>query len=338
MQSIDNSGFWYSKKNLPVLNVAFHNFWDKDPVIWEHYFKTSHCFLWEKYDVRYNPTDPDVIFCSIFGDVLADSTWNVNIPRILLIHEPYIITRIEALDVYRKVISFTEGEDQPNNIRIPYWVYRIFDQYASHEYESDWSETDGSKSFNDFLFHDFEAMRNPKLIDERDRFCAFVQGKSIPWRDTVFGWLNAYKTVDSGGSLMPNLPDGPEKDYMAERLMGVNANRQKYNFFVKRRFSFAMENTMDLPGYTTEKIIDSYFAGTIPLYAGQMNPNDGFNPKAFINLYDFDSEDDFMAAIDRIDNNRHIEVDMRSQSLFTKYPDQFRLDAMLDTYTKVFER
>lgn len=324
--------FWPNRgTNLPILNVAFESFWDKDEVIWEHYFKTSHCFLWQDYDVRYNPTDPDVIFCSVFPN---GRKIDKQAPRILLVHEPLEITKNPVYDRYKAIISFTPGNDQPNNIRIPYWVYRIFDQYATHHVDL---EIQGASRalFDNYLFNNYLKFRNPRLLDDRKHFCGFVQGKSVPWRDQVYGWVNEYKPIDSGGSLFSNLPPGVEKDYMAKRLMGVDANEQKCQFFSSRKFAFAMENTMDMIGYTTEKIIDAYYAGSIPLYAGQMLPEDGFNKKAFINLYDYESRADFMAQV-QVADEMH-EQEYRSQPLFTNYPEQFTLDGMLDTYRRILE-
>jgi hypothetical protein len=325
---MDNNGFWPKKDNLPILNIAFDAFWDVDEIIFEYYFKTSHCFLWSSYDVRYNPNDPDVVFTSVFGNPNLNK-WP-NIPRVLLVHEPVPVTSNTVYDSFKAVISFTPSFG--NNIRIPYWVYRIFDQYASHHFPDD------PHPFDDYLFRNYIKFRNPIALDERKKFCGFVQGKSVPWRDTVFEWLNEYRPVDSGGSLFSNLPYGVEKDYMAKRLMGREANMQKSLFFDSRKFAFCMENTMDMVGYTTEKIIDAYYAGAIPLYAGQMLPEDGFNKKAFINLYDYDSKDAFMNEVKLIDGSKELEIVMRTQPLFSNYPEQFTLDGMLSTYAKFFER
>lgn len=328
---MNNVGFWpVTNKNLPILNVGFQNFWDSDEVIWEHYFSTSHCFLWEKYDVRYNPEEADVIFSSIFRRTPEKQT-PPNRPKILLIHEPHEVEKNLSYDQFKAVISFTENSSQPNNIRIPYWVYRLFDQYASNAYDID-------AEFDTFLFQNFERHRNPKMIWSREKFCGFVAGKSVPWRDEVIGWLNEYRQVDCGGSLLFNLPDGPEKDLMAKRVKGREANRQKADFFGERTFAIAMENTFDMPGYTTEKIIDAYYPGSIPIYAGQMNPDDGFNKGAFVNLYDHDTRDSFMTEIIRLNEDTEAQKLMRSEALFLKFPDRYRLDALLETYAKLFER
>jgi hypothetical protein len=58
------------------------------------------------------------------------------------------------------------------------------------------------------------------------------------------------------------------------------------------RFSIAMENGC-YNTYFTEKILDCFFVGTIPIYWGTENINKIFNPKGIIFL------EDFMAHIDK---------------------------------------
>jgi hypothetical protein len=120
--------------------------------------------------------------------------------------------------------------------------------------------------------------------------------------------------------------------------MGRQANDQKYQFFSTRKFAVCMENTMDMKGYTTEKIIDAYFARSIPLYAGQMDPADGFNLNAFINLYDFDTKADFVDAVQKSHEDKGREYTIRQQPLFLGFPEQFTLEGMLDTYSRIIEK
>lgn len=52
------------------------------------------------------------------------------------------------------------------------------------------------------------------------------------------------------------------------------------------KFVFAMENRK-VPGYVTEKIMNAFYSGAIPIYWGSDNISQLFNKKAFINLGDF---------------------------------------------------
>jgi len=57
------------------------------------------------------------------------------------------------------------------------------------------------------------------------------------------------------------------------------------------KFVIAMENTQEV-GYVTEKIINAFYSGAIPIYWGSSNVNDFFNKKAFINVSDFNTFED----------------------------------------------
>jgi hypothetical protein len=202
-------------------------------------------------------------------------------------------------------------------------VYRVFDINSIHYRVSNF----------------WEIFAKPRNNDaNRPRFCGFVQGKSVPWRDEVFRWVNEYKPIDAGGSLFFNLDkdNTAEGNYMQKRLMGRLATDQKITFFQKRKFAFCMENTMDMPGYVTEKIIDVAYSGSVPLYAGQFHPDDKFNPQAFINLYDYSTKDDFMNAVIGVDKDDKLCSSMMNAPLFTSYPEQFTTDGMLDTYGRMF--
>jgi alpha(1,3/1,4) fucosyltransferase len=55
------------------------------------------------------------------------------------------------------------------------------------------------------------------------------------------------------------------------------------------KFSICYENARDIPGYITEKIFDSFFAGCIPIYWGASNVTDYIPPETFIDKRKFDS-------------------------------------------------
>lgn len=312
----------------PLLFIKLVGFWDKDDIIFPHYFQTSHSFLFEKYDIHLADElhVPDVYFCSIFGQA-EDYSFVSAAPKIMLIHEDRKVAPSSFFDSFNYVISFTNCPEQKNNIRIPYWVYRLYDH---------WYSFDGP--FAEWFDH---YMISRQIDDEawnRTKFCGYVHSKQVAYRETTFDALKAYKPIDSGGTLKYNLTDPDEKEYMAEKLYGAAANKQKQEFFKKRRFSFCMENDYETVGYTTEKIIDSYAAGTIPIYAGQMMPSDNFNIKAFVNLYDFDLMATFVERVKYLDTNEAAFKAMINERLFTSLPEQFGIDSMTDLYTRMIER
>lgn len=62
------------------------------------------------------------------------------------------------------------------------------------------------------------------------------------------------------------------------------------------KFSIAFENAW-YPGYTSEKIVTSMLAGTIPIYWGNPDISREFNSASFINCHDFPTLDDAAAYV-----------------------------------------
>ncbi|MDX6766918.1 MAG: glycosyltransferase family 10 [Candidatus Methylacidiphilales bacterium] len=122
----------------------------------------------------------------------------------------------------------------------------------------------------------------PVFTDHREKFCAVVitnpEGR---FRNEFLDRLSQVRPVDSGGKFRNNI---------GAPVVDKNAFLQQY------RFSFAFENSSH-PGYTTEKVVQSKLAGTIPIYWGDPRVADDFNTKSFINVHDFPGID---ACIDHI--------------------------------------
>ena len=147
------------------------------------------------------------------------------------------------------------------------------------------------------------------------KFCArVVSNKRISdgFREVFFDKLSAYKTVDSGGRYKNNV-GGPVKD--------------KHNFLKKYKFSLAFENT-SARGYCTEKLLQAFAAGTVPIYYGDETAIQDFNPKAFINIHDFENMDDAIAYIQKIDADDEMYLKMLNEPPFSnekvleKYSDE----------------
>lgn len=127
------------------------------------------------------------------------------------------------------------------------------------------------------------------VIRKKENFCGFVYSNIFAddARKRIFDVLNTYKTVSSGGKYMNNM-GGPVED--------------KIQFLRTCKFSIAFENTY-YPGYTTEKIVDSFYAGTVPIYYGNKFVVRDFNPSSFINCNDYDSFDEILEIVKRLDQD-----------------------------------
>jgi len=157
--------------------------------------------------------------------------------------------------------------------------------------------------------------KNDKQLLER-KFCSFVVSNSRaadPIRDHFFNELNKYKKIDSGGRYLNNIgyfvPD-------------------KYEFIRNYKFNLAFENST-APGYTTEKLVEPLTENTIPIYWGNPEVDKDFNKKAFICINDFNTIQEAIEEIIRIDNDDEAYMKMINESPFKigqKQPEKWLED------------
>lgn len=152
--------------------------------------------------------------------------------------------------------------------------------------------------FPTYLYYDIDMlykMETKHLISdewsvdkEKKGFCSYtVSNHRNEKRNATFWKLMEYKKVDSGGRYMNNI-GGPVKD--------------KFEFEKQHKFTICFENGLH-NGYTTEKLVQSLAAQTIPIYWGDPLVGKVFNTKAFINANDYDSIEDVIARVKEIDED-----------------------------------
>lgn len=62
---------------------------------------------------------------------------------------------------------------------------------------------------------------------------------------------------------------------------------EKYSLASKHKFILTFENDL-YPGYVSEKLVENYAAGSVPIYRGLFNPSEShFNPKAYVDCSNF---------------------------------------------------
>lgn len=141
-------------------------------------------------------------------------------------------------------------------------------------------------------------------LQKKKKFCNFVysNANSEPERQHFFELLSQYKKVDSGGRFLNNI-GGPVEDKLA--------------FQKQYKFSIAFENS-SANGYTTEKIIQAFAAGTIPIYWGDPCVGREFNEKAFINCHNYCSFEEVIQEIKKIDNDNELFQQYIKQPVYRK--------------------
>ena len=131
-----------------------------------------------------------------------------------------------------------------------------------------------------------EVLKSPV----RTKFCAAVisNGYWAHFRTRFLNELNKYKRVDMGGRYRNNI-GGRVKD--------------KIKFLSSYKFSLAMENSNG-DGYLSEKILQSYISGTIPIYYGDYLIDEYINPKTYILIKgekDIEEKINYIKSIDNDD-------------------------------------
>lgn len=106
----------------------------------------------------------------------------------------------------------------------------------------------------------------------------------------------------------------------------------KYAVASNYRFMVAMENDL-YPGYVTEKLVDSWTAGCIPIWWG-LDEAKLFNPKAILNLASLGSIDKLVRKVEELEANASTYDEMWFQPLVTK---PWSLDTVQEEIRNLFD-
>lgn len=149
-----------------------------------------------------------------------------------------------------------------------------------------------------YTFSSFEQLKQRTCLKRTQeellnrKFCSYVvsnkNGDII--RNRFYKLLNEYKKIDCGGQLYNNVG-------------GPVAN--KLNFISEYKFNISFENSK-VYGYTTEKLMESFVSETLPIYWGNPLVGQDFNIKSFINVHDFNSLEDAVDYVIKVDNDENL--------------------------------
>jgi len=92
---------------------------------------------------------------------------------------------------------------------------------------------------------------------------------------------------------------------IAASYMGICKNKKET--ISKFKFALCLEN-IESSGYITEKIVDCFVAGTVPIYLGGEDISTHFPNDSFINLRNFSSFDKMAHCMNQIDESRAREM------------------------------
>ncbi len=166
------------------------------------------------------------------------------------------------------------------------------------------------------------------LTGKQTEFCAFVcrnaKGKE---RNTFVRELSKVKKVNCGGPFMNNIGYVLPKQYKIKR-----------EFQRQHCFSMAYENEA-APGYQTEKIIDAFVSGSIPLYWGNPEVAREFNPATFVHARDFRSRKAMINYLLELSANPERRAEMINAPILQDSEVFEKSDRALEEFfARIFER
>ncbi|WP_051525832.1 glycosyltransferase family 10 domain-containing protein [Butyrivibrio proteoclasticus] len=237
-------------------------------------------------------------------------------------HEDYIFDRVlrKNFDVVLSdnpdfVLGSVYSKDALSYdcVRILYSGEDICPDFNMYDYAIGFETLD----FGDRYLYAPNYIMNPKYSDDvrlmlqkhkltrdevrKDDFCSFVvsNGNADPIRNDFYEALSEYKKINSGGRFKNNI-GVPE---------GVT---DKYAFQRKHKFSICFENSSH-PGYITEKLVQGFAAGTVPIYWGASDVAEYFNKNAMIIVDGKNGIDDAIKKVIEVDNDDELYFDMLEQ-------------------------
>ncbi|MDL2322746.1 glycosyltransferase family 10 [Bacteroidales bacterium OttesenSCG-928-A17] len=252
---------------MRIINIKYTDFWRKFDA--ENFIFTR--LLSKHYDVRiakYKSDPVDLLIYSCFGN--EHLKYNSSLK--LFFTGENILPNFNDCD-YAIGFSYMNFDER-------YLRYPLFLLYPIKEV--------GKTYYERIIEEDFYQKTDNRLNDRN--FCSLVVSNRSG-RDPIFfeieEKLSQYKEIAYGGKYKNNT-GGRIKD--------------KLSFIANYKFNIASENSA-VEGYTTEKIIEPLFARTIPIYWGNPLINKDFDPRTFINMNDFESIDQGIEYIKKVDND-----------------------------------
>jgi hypothetical protein len=191
---------------------------------------------------------------------------------------------------YQRTLSFDLDDFDGTNFYLPLWAYYI-DLFGTG---GKWIKHRVSQS-------QLRKGRPSSDFKPRSKFaCAFINNPE-PMRIRAIEELSSIGEIDIFGRYADN--------YVADKI----SVSQQY------RFAICFENDL-YPGYVTEKPLEAWIAGSIPLYWGN-DSGKYLNPEAIVNLHNIGNLRQFVNLVASIDRSETLQRAMFCQPLLSKEID-----------------
>ena len=270
------------------MKLCVVNFWDGafDGDFFDFFFGA--CFP----DLIYtdNQYDADLVVTSVFGNVQTDSRKTLA----------YIGENVRPSFIgYNHSLSFDWDSYGGRNHRLPLWYARLAWPGFIQKPRKANSHNHG---YEDLI--SIESLTKGRTLDmsQKTKFCAMIAGNPEGLRINLYNSLSKYKQVDGYGN-----------------MFGNSLRKSKFEILPEYKFCLCPENSI-YDGYITEKLIDAYAGGTVPIYSGDISVIDDFNDGAYINYQFVRNMDSFVRKVMRSDQALEAYKFTYEQPLLTKEP------------------
>ena len=274
---------------MEALKIAFLDFWPE--------IKDENIFLpilQKHFDITETSSNPDVVIHSAFGGMKETPKYKCK--KILFLGENY------RPNNYDTNYSISFDPHSATNYRLPLWQFYLILRPALKD-----------KLFNR-VNHDSFDRGGSFVVSNPSNF--FRNGFYDSFQNT--SWIRWF----SYGRHKPNSFE------LIKESQGKYWRDAKYEFFkkYKHKWAIAFENN-SYPYYCTEKLMDAFLAGSMPLYWGDPKVNEDWNKEAFINVGKI-GQDATYKLMQSMEKDAKIFNDIYNQPIFTDEQKQRHVENM----------
>ena len=290
---------------MKTIKIGYSDFWG-ELIPDDNYFFN---LLSLKYNIVIDNNNPDILFYTVYGNNHLRYDMN-KVIKILYTGENYRPNYNEC----HYSLSFDYSTDS-RNYRLPLWALIL-----------NWFDKPYRPERDQAYLHNIDDFLNKKIEIGRTKFCSFIASQPKGRRMDFVPKLYKYKQVDCGGRVYNNIPS----------VKGRGDQIEKIEFLKDYKFNVCFENSSN-PGYCTEKIIHSMFAGCLPIYWGDTMVDKDFNSNSFLDLSKFNTDEELIYEIVKLDNNPTLYNEIISEPWFkdNKIPDFVKPESVLSFFEKI---
>ena len=145
------------------------------------------------------------------------------------------------------------------------------------------------------LLEQTRLRRRVGLEMDKEKFCNFIYSNALGSveRKRLFYKISEYRHVDSLGGYLNNC-------HSEHKRNEENWYKSSVEMKLPYKFSIAAENAC-FSGYSSEKILSSFAADTVPIYWGDPDISLDYNPSSFIDCHEYRSFDEVLNRVKMID-------------------------------------